>query len=422
MKTVGIIAEYNPFHEGHLYQIRQVRQRFHADFVVIAMSGDFVQRGEPAIYDKYLRTEIALAAGADLVLELPVCFATSSAEDFAFAGVTLFDRLGVVDGLCFGSESGDLASMTAVAELLSSEPEQYKKLLQEYLRSGDSFPRARAKALSLCFAASASEKPSSGNVEALLSSPNNILGVEYLKSLIRRKSQIEPMTLRRTGQGYHDCFLPEDGAFPSASALRRGISASQVDYARLLCSLGLAADNFLSAPGRLTPVFPDDLSLIFNWRLQELIQAGQNLAAFADLSPELAARLTRASLEFDTYTGRIRQLKTRQYTYTRISRGLLHLMLGITDEDLSLARGMDYIPYVRILGFRRSAKPLLSGIKQNCPLPLITKTADARQLLDTDGLKLFQKDIHASHLRQALAFSKNGIQMPNEYTRSVIIL
>lgn len=422
MKTVGIIAEYNPFHEGHLYQIRQVRQRFHADFVVIAMSGDFVQRGEPAIYDKYLRTEIALAAGADLILELPVCFATSSAEDFASAGVTLFDRLGVVDGLCFGSESGDLAPLETVAELLSSELEQYKELLQGYLKSGDSFPRARAKALSLCFTASAPEKTAPEDVEALLSSPNNILGVEYLKSLKRRKSQITPMTLKRTGQGYHDCSLPEDDAFSSASALRRGISASQVDYARILSSLGLASVNFQPVFGRQTPIFPDDLSLVFNWRMLELIQAGQNLADFADLSPELAARLTRASLEFDTFTGRIRQLKTRQYTYTRISRALLHLLLEITDADISLAKSLDYIPYVRILGFRRSAKPLLSEIKQNCPLPLITKTADARQILGTDGLKLFQKDIHASHLRQALAYSKNGCHMPNEYTRSVVIL
>lgn len=422
MKTVGIIAEYNPFHEGHLYQIQQVRQRFHADFVVIAMSGDFVQRGEPAIYDKYLRTEIALAAGADLVLELPVCFATSSAEDFAAAGVALLNRLGVVDGLCFGSELGDLAPMKAAAELLAFEPEQYKRLLQGYLKAGDSFPKARARALSLCFSQSASENPAFQDAEAFLSSPNNILGVEYLKALIRQKSPIEPMTLKRTGQDYHDCTLPSDGVFSSASALRRGIGAAEVNYSRLLSSLGLTKKISLTDSDEPAPIFPDDLSLIFNWRLQELLQAGQNMTVFSGLSPELAARLTRASLEFETFTGRIRQLKTRQYTYTRISRALLHLLLGITDEDISLGKRMDYIPYVRILGFSRSAKPLLSRIRQECPLPLITKTADARQLLDTDGLKLFQKDIHASHLRQALVYSKNGRQMPNEYTRSVIIL
>jgi len=434
MKTAGIIAEYNPFHGGHLYQLHQVRERFHADFVVVVMSGDFVQRGEPAIYDKYIRTQIALEAGADLILELPVCFATSSAEDFASAATALLDRLGIVDDLCFGSELGETAPLLKAARLLISEPEEYKSRLQEYLKSGASFPKARAQALA-AFLSPMTEKDSSLSFpETLLSSPNNILGIEYLKALLRRNSRITPLTVKRKGQDYHDTTLSADAAWPSASALRHGIHDGLVDYFQELpriCAVsdGRNAGHFTRFLSKLpqsdhdsqTPVFADDLSQIFNWKLLELLQSGRSLTGFSGLSQELAARLTRTALDFDTFTGRILQLKTRQYTYTRISRALLHLLLDITDADISLAKSMDYVPYVRILGFRRSAKELLTKIRQSCPLPLITKTADARQLLDNDSLKIFQKDLYASHLRQTLVYHKSGRRHPNEYTRSVII-
>lgn len=224
MKTAGIIAEYNPFHNGHRYQIEELRARTGADFVIIAMSGDFVQRGEPAVFDKYTRTRMALNAGADLVLELPAAFATSSAEDFAACGVALFDKLGVVDLLCFGSECGDVTALEPVARLLAKEPEGYGKLLQERLSKGDSFPKAREWAVTEWMKREINTD--GADMQALLSSPNNILGIEYMKALIRRGSSIDPYTIQRNGQGYNDSDIDAvaDGqGFASASAIRKAL-------------------------------------------------------------------------------------------------------------------------------------------------------------------------------------------------------
>lgn len=416
MKVVGIIAEYNPFHSGHLYQLRQAREHFRADFIVVAMSGDFVQRGEPAVYHKYARTETALESGADLVLELPVCFATSSAEDFAAAGVALLDHLGVVDTLCFGSELGEISPLKEAAEILISEPEDYRYALQESLRAGNSFPKARAQAVSAVCASGASSSipnpgPESGSPShapdsaALLSSPNNILGVEYLKALIRRGSSMEPVTIRRAGRGYHDAELGEGSDFSSASAIRQAIRNG---------------DRRFMLPGT-TPLFADDLTALLNARLLSLSKSGTPLDTFSGLNGELASRLERSLLDFATFSGRIGQLKSRQYTYTRISRALLHLLLGITDSDIALGKSLDYAPYARILGFRAGAGELLHQIKAHASVPIITKTAGASRLLDADGLRMFQQDLYASHLCQSLVFAKSGVSMKNEYTQSVII-
>ncbi len=406
MKTVGIITEYNPFHNGHRYQIRKARELTGADFVVTAMSGDFVQRGEPALFDKYTRTAMALEGGADLVLELPVRFATSSAEDFAACGVALLDRLGVVDHLCFGSELGRLDVLEQTADILVAEPDGFREELRKCLAAGYSFPRAREMALMKVM--EAGERRSDDN---MLSSPNNILGIEYLKALKRRDSRIQPLTIRRKGQGYHETALPEESKaqFPSASALRKA------------CQDAFVSGTF-SHETRV-PVFPDDLSLLLDARLLELFHQGTDLTTFADVSPELASRIGRTLLDFDSFSGRITQLKTRQLTYTRISRTLIHILLGITAEEVSLSRSRDYAPYIRVLGFRRSASELLGRIRHSSLLPLITKTADAKKLLpDQRDMDMLRQDFHASHMYQALVCQKSGRRMRNEYTRSVVML
>lgn len=431
MKTVGIIAEYNPFHNGHLYQLRQLRARTGADYVIVVMSGDFVQRGEPAVYDKYTRTRMALAAGVDLVLELPVCFATGSAEDFAACGVALLDRLGVVDWLGFGSESGDCRRLWQVASVLAEEPEELRSRLLGLLKQGLSFPDARAQALAhfLC------DPEESEKLGSLLLAPNNILGIEYLKALIRRTSRIQPVTIQRLGQDYHDTAFVGGEVLASASAIRSAIREN--DFAMVRRQLPEKVFSLLQLPGgednrdgdsdqspSPVPVFAEDLSGLLNYRLMDLnrTRAAHPLDVYADLSPDLALRLQHKLLEWEDFSGRIRQLKTRGYTYTRISRALLHLLLGITDEQISCCKKRDYVSYARILGFRHEARPLLGRIRQKTSLPLITKTADAHKILDDDGLAMLHMDFHASHLYQSLVFSKTGVRMKNEYTQSVILL
>ena len=216
MKVVGIITEYNPFHNGHAYQIQEIKKRTGADYVVVAMSGDFVQRGTPAIIDKYARTQMALSCGVNLVIELPTLWATASAEYFAMAGVTLFEKMGCVDILCFGAETDDLPLLSVLAEIIAEEPDGYRELLSVYLKEGLAFPVARGKALCSYLkeqekSASATQEFSSKNVvlnldavSSILSEPNNILAIEYLKALKRRNSSIQPYLLKREGAGYHD--------------------------------------------------------------------------------------------------------------------------------------------------------------------------------------------------------------------------
>ena len=215
MKTAGIIAEYNPFHRGHEYQIQYTREKLGADYVIVAMSGDYVQRGTPALISKHLRTEMALRCGADLVLEMPVSVSTASAEAFAMGGVSLLDSLGVVDILCFGSESGEITALKELAEVLVEEPEEYRILLKSFLSQGLSFPAARSQALTEYFKNPRNFTgddfdgvltPLLNQVTRILNTPNNILGIEYCKALLRLNSKIQPVTIRREGMGYHDTF------------------------------------------------------------------------------------------------------------------------------------------------------------------------------------------------------------------------
>lgn len=414
MKTAGIIAEYNPFHNGHRYQIETLRARTGADYVVVAMSGDFVQRGEPAIYDKYTRTYMALSAGADLVLELPAAFATSSAEDFAACGVALFDRIGIVDMLCFGSECGDIASLEALAQFLIHEPAAYASSLKEQLRLGDSFPKAREYAICKSLK---QHDGSDRRSASLLSSPNNILGIEYMKALLKRECHIQPYTIQRYGKGYHETEITVNGKdvdFASASAIRQAIHTGRT--AQAMSQMPVFPDKATA------PIYPDDLSSLLNYRLLQLSYTGQDLTAFSDVSPELADRLQNQLLQFSTYTERIQSLKTRQYTYTRISRALLHLLLGITDFQIARYRCQDYALYARILGFRRDAAELLTQMKKQSSLPLITKTADAAEILSQDAWTMFQQDLYCSHIYQAIVQQKSGTLPRNEYNHSLILL
>lgn len=437
MRTAGIIAEYNPFHNGHLYQIEEVRRQTHADYVVIVMSGDFVQRGEPAIFDKYTRTHMALAAGADLVFELPVSFATASAELFAQGAVSLFDQTGIIDLLCFGSESGSLDGLKKLADILVREPEAYVQNLRTFLKGGNSFPLARELAL----------RAFSGT-ECSLSSPNDILGVEYLKALIRTGSTIEPFTIRREGQHYNDAANPESlGSFPSASALRALISENSKSrfpeelFEKLSPWIPASALEALKQEQALrTPVFADDFSLLLNSRILELSKNQIPFDKFADLSPELASRLEASILNFDSFSGRTAALKSRSFTYTRISRALLHLLLGIelesakepadrpaallsyeNENHIKQRKKSERLPYARILGFRKSAAPLLSKLKAASSVPILTKIAGADANLSEDGKKMLNQELFASHLYQSVVFQK-GRKIKNEYTRSLILI
>ena len=302
MNVIGIIAEYNPFHNGHAYQIAHVKKNLHADYIVVAASGDYVQRGEPALLDKYTRARMALSSGADLVLELPVLWSTASAELFADAGISLFEKTGCVNGICFGAESGDLALLRRIADVLADEPAALKASLKRNLKSGNTFPKAREAALLSYFADAADQDGalpvSTETLSSLLASPNNILALEYLKSLRRRASSITPYLLKREGAAYHETSI-RSGASEvpaSASAIRHtlfaGGAGSSEDSADGILHHAMPQEA-LSILQDYRADFPllcaDDFSSILGYLL--LSSSASQLARTADSSPEFANRM-----------------------------------------------------------------------------------------------------------------------------------
>lgn len=361
MRVTGIIAECNPFHEGHRYLIRTARQMTNADYIVIALSGDYVQRGAPSILSRETRAAVLLNEGADLVLEIPVYCASSGADYFARGAVALLQSTGVVTDLCFGSESGDLDVLLAAAAVIDNETDEFKAALREGLRSGLSYPRAR-----------------SGAAEGLQlpDTPNDLLAVEYLRALSACGSSIRPHAIKRI-------------SCASASDLRTRMIEGRRPRAPWLCR--------------------DDLSDLLLHALYQA-QSPRDLSVFLDVSDDLAGRIFRELPYFDTFTGFNRRLKTRNYTYTRISRALLHITLGMTAEDMQTFDSCcGLCGWIRPIGFRRTASPLLNQIAFCSSVPFLDKLSRAGDLLPPDPARILEKEIRAEFLYDLLAARRTGL-------------
>lgn len=410
MKTVGIIAEYNPFHQGHQKQISFIRQNTGADHIVAVMSGDFVQRGAPALLSKHLRAEAALGCGVDLVLELPVSVSCASAELFAKGGVEILDGIGVTDALCFGSEEGELQLFQKTAKILADEPSQYQSFLKSSLKKGLSFPSARCHALTE-YACSTEPDIDPDAYQQFLSRPNNILGIEYCKAIFRQNSRMQPLTMKREGAGYHDQEL-SSGHTPSASGIRNHLKAGK-NCAALTGALPHASlELLLHAIQKGSLVFEEDLDMLLFYRL--LSEDQESLCQYPDVSPELASRIIRMRNQYQGFLQFSQLLKTRELTLARIRRSLLHILLNLKSRPASAG-------YARVLGFRKDAAPLLSRIKKEGKIPLLTKAADAHKLLDETSLKSFQETTFASNLYEGILSHKTGNAFLHETQKPVVI-
>lgn len=429
MKTVGIIAEYNPFHNGHQYHIEEALRKTGADAAVVLMSGDFVQRGTPAIAPKHLRAKAALSGGAALVLELPVLFACGSAELFARGAVSIFNNLGCISSLCFGSECGDIQKLAHISRILSEEPEAYRQILQDELRKGRPFPQARQTALCAYSGDSSLAK--------ILSSPNNTLGIEYLKALHYLKSPIEPFTISRQESGYHDTALCE--TFSSATAIRNQLlnpDPMQNVFEPVTAQLPSASLDLLRKNYRFSlPVTQDDFSLLLKYRL--LLETSTSLTSYLDVSEDLANRIINRRKDFATWSSFCDLLKTRELTYTRISRALLHILLGIkkdtfrhdppfcsTADSTTIsceAQKEQSALYARVLGFQKKDAQILKEIKQHDNIPLITKLADTKALTCA-AQTLLNLDIFASDLYESVITERFGTPFKNEYQKQLQII
>ena len=388
--VLGLIAEYNPFHNGHLHHLIESKKITNSDYTIAVMSGNFTQRGEVSIVDKWSKAQMAINNGIDLVIELPTLYAISSAENFASGAIKILNSLGIVDYISFGSESNNIRILDEIADVLAYEPPQYKTLLSHELARGESFPKARENALMMYL----NDIRRFANV---LSSPNNILGIEYLKSLKRLKSDIQPITIKREGAKYNDNTIPRSSRFASATAIR----------------------NLCQTPEEITPVqrfVPESTFDI----LEENIKKGnfvKNLSVFdkeviytlrkmstseianlPDVSEGLEFSLKNAANQCNSVVELLSLVKSKRYTQTRLQRILLYSILGITKKDMEIS--VNSSPYVRILGFNDKGQELLSEIsKRNHKLEIITSVKKFMDKKPQPNLKLMMdKDIWATNV------------------------
>lgn len=408
MKIVGLITEYNPFHNGHLYHIKEALAKSGADAAIVCMSGDFVQRGEPAVLSKFYRAQMAIEQGASAVFELPVCFSTGSAEYFASYAVKMLNAMGCVDFLCFGSESYDLVILDRIAEILIHEPEEYQRLLKEQLKSGLSYPKARSNALSFYL-----DDPS---LAELLSQPNNILGIEYLKALKRTRSTIKPLTIRRIGNDYHEATLNRE-AFSSATSIRSALLGA--DFPQLTMAMPASCERLLSSLyHKEFPIQLSDLSLILKYKLLQVDST--ILMQYQDVTEELANRILHNLNQYENLPQFLSLLHTKELTYSRICRALLHIVLDIKKEDVSYYLSADTVPYLRLLGFQKKDRAILTSIKQSGLAPILSKQSQIQSLTDEARI-LLSYDIKASELYRSLVMDRYHRTIPTEFARQLLV-
>ena len=384
-KVLGIVCEYNPFHNGHLYHLEQSKRMTGSNYTVAVMSGNFTQRGSTSLIDKWSKAEAAINCGVDLVIELPVLYATSSAENFAEGAVKILDSLKVVDYISFGAETSDTDVLTTFADILYKEPKKYKTLLSHELGKGLSYPKARENALLMYL----NDIRKYVNV---LSSPNNILGIEYIKALKKYKSNIMPISIARFESGYHDTGYTSNIA--SATAVRNIVKNGGFDILKRLLpapSYGILMNNIKQ--GHIVP----DLSvfekqIIYNLRKMDVTE----IAELPDVSEGLEFAIKKAANSCNSIVEFLNIIKSKRYTSTRIQRILLYSLLGITKKDMALSRKQ--YPYIRVLGLNNRGKFLISEIaKANPKLEIITSV---KRFVDTNSNKnlklMLEKDIWAT--------------------------
>ncbi len=365
MKTIGIVAEFNPFHQGHKYLIEQAKADTDADICVVVMSGNFMQRGMPAAYDKWQRAKTAVEQGVNLVVELPTVYACNSAEYFAKGAVEVLEGLGAVDIIAFGSESGDLDALQSAAEFLKEEDQLLKERIQALMREGYAHPKAREIAVL---------EREHGFDDVLIKEPNNILGIEYLKQI----RTLEPYTVKRKGKGYHQ----------SASEIRAHMEGENPEYFQKV------SDN------------------LFRMTAMKILQMSvEELASIAAADTGLANKLKKEIRYADSLEALIERMKSKVYTRTRITRLLAHILLGIRREDVETAHN-----YIRVLAFDEKGARFLKDIKKRelNTLPVITNMN--KEAGDYPDIKeTLEKDILASDIYNLL--TNNNLYEMADYTQ-----
>ena len=408
-RVLGIIAEYNPFHNGHFYHISKSKQETNAQYIIAVISGNFVQRGNTSIINKWTKARMALLNGVDLVIELPTIYSISSAENFAEGAIKIFNSLGVVDTLSFGMETNDISTLNNIANVLYNEPKEYITMLSHELKKGNSFPKARENALMMYL----NDIKRYANV---LSGSNNILGIEYLKAMKRTKSTITQIGIKREKVLYKDKYIVDE--FASATAIRRmlmtkelnGISKVMPRNSYLLLGEELKKGHYCVDLKRF------EKEIIYQLRKMKV----EEIAKLPDVSEGLENSIKNAVDSCNTIDELINIVKTKRFTQTRIQRILLYALLGIDKKQMEISRKIT--PYVRVLGFNNKGKELISEMMHlNPKLNVITSV---KKYIDTVANKnlreMLEKDILATNIYTLGYYSDSYSNL--DYTNKIEIL
>ena len=406
-KVLGIVAEYNPFHNGHKYHLEQSKKISGCDYTIAVIGGNFTQRGDVSLVDKWKKAEMALLSGIDLVLELPVVYTTSSAENFADGAVKLLDSLKIVDTMSFGAETDDLDLLDTIADVLAKEPKEFVSLLQKELKNGESFPKARENALLQYL-------KGSSQYSSILKTPNNILAIEYLKALKKRKSHIEPMIIKRE-KTYEDAIKIKKG-YASSSEIRELIS-EKGNVRNLIPKTTFDLLKGTIRDGELVLGLDTyEQEILYNLRKMSL----EEIAALPDVSEGLENKIKKSANEYSSLEAVIEDVKTKRYTETRIKRILLHSLLDITQKDIDLSKKT--LPYARVLAFNAQGKKMISAIsKQNSKLNIIISVKNfVDKSSNKNLLNMLTKDVFATNV-YTLGYQSNG-PANLDFTKKVIKL
>ncbi len=378
MNNIGIIAEYNPFHNGHKYQLEQLNNY---DNKICIISGNFIQRGLPALYDKWTRTKMALEGGFDLVIELPTYYAINSAEKFAFGGVNILNNLGIISNICFGVENDDLDSLSDIANILVEEPKIYVELLKENLKKGISYAKARENAII--------EYTNKKKYANILNSSNNILGIEYLKALKKLNSNISPIIIKRQNSKYNDINI--DSNICSATAIRELLNKEEIlDKKEILSNVVPSSTYNLIENINITTLKDFEKEIIFLIRKMSI----QELSQILEVNEGIEIRLKKYSFETNDIYQLVDLVKSKRFTQTKIQRILLHILLSMTKNEFNnISKDNEYI---RVLGFNKNGKNLLRQIAKNTSTPIITSV---NKYIKQYGINpLLEKDILSSDI------------------------
>ncbi|MCJ7856846.1 nucleotidyltransferase [Lachnospiraceae bacterium NSJ-143] len=406
MLTAGITAEYNPFHNGHKYHIEKTREITGAEYIVSVMSGNFVQRGEPALFDKWTRTLFALKNGADLVVELPSFFSCSSAEYFASAAVSIMESSGIIDFISFGSESKNISELTEFSKAASTENEEFKRNLKLYLSKGLSYPLARENALK------------NSGISTPVFSANNILATEYLKAVAKLGSKIKPVSVTRTDNGYNS--LETKDTFASATYLRKIIAGGgSIEEIMRFVPENIANDIKNSILSENT-VFPDDMSHILNFVLRN--SSLETLRGILDVREGIENKIFKSLNDFYSFSDITAHVKSKRYSFTGIQRILLHIMLNMMSKDMLTLKENGYCQYIRVLGFRKESAALLGRLADKSSVPLIINVKKDELKLDGMAKFLFNFEKKSDDIYYMCSHNSKNRYPNHDYTVPPVII